>query len=111
MMTKTQIHFLSSGSRFQCFSKKERLIISNDKSMKISHKWRATESAILIGKNTALKDNPQLTTRLWKGANPIRVVLDQNLELQDKLNIFNSEAKTLIINNKKNSYLCHLLNN
>jgi len=81
---------------------KERLIISNSHSFKISHNWRATESSILIGKNTAIKDDPLLTTRLVKGKNPIRIILDQNLEIKKELNIFNKEAKTIIINNKKN---------
>ena len=83
--------------------KKSRLIISNNKSLKMSHKWRSTEAAILIGKNTALKDNPRLTTRLCKGRNPIRIILDQNLELKKTLNVFNKEVETLIINNKTNA--------
>ena len=81
---------------------KERLIISNSHSFKISHKWRSIESAILIGKNTATEDNPFLTTRLSKGKNPIRVILDQNLETKQNLNVFNKEAKTIIVNDKKN---------
>ena len=40
-----------------------------------SHKLRAEHQAILIGRNTLETDNPSLTTRYWKGQNPIRIVL------------------------------------
>ena len=47
--------------------------ISNALSRKLVHKWRTEEDAILVGKNTALYDNPQLTSRDWEGKNPISV--------------------------------------
>ena len=59
----------------------ERILISNDYSNRIVHKWRSEEAGILVGKNTALKDNPSLTTKLWRGKNPVRIVIDPNLEL------------------------------
>ena len=45
----------------------DRLLISNDYTNRLVHKWRSEEAAILVGRNTALMDNPSLTTRLWKG--------------------------------------------
>lgn len=62
------------------------------------HKMRAEESAILIGKKTALLDNPNLTCRNFFGKNPTRIIIDRNLELAQNLNIFNDEAKTIIFN-------------
>lgn len=62
------------------------------------HKMRAEESAILIGKKTALLDNPCLTCRNFFGKNPTRIIIDRNLELDKNLNIFNDEAKTIIFN-------------
>lgn len=41
------------------------------------HKLRATHDAILIGSGTALSDNPGLTTRLYAGKSPVKVVLDR----------------------------------
>ena len=67
------------------------------------HKWRSEEAAILVGKNTALKDDPALTTRLWKGRNPARIVIDPKLELPSSLKVFNREAKTFIFNLSKNA--------
>lgn len=68
--------------------------ISNPSSRKLVHKWRAEEDAILVGFNTAKHDNPSLTTRDWKGKNPVRVVIDPNSDLADDLNLFNSTART-----------------
>jgi len=52
------------------------LKISNDLSRQVTHLWRSQEQAILIGTNTAVVDNPTLTTRLVKGKNPIPFVID-----------------------------------
>ncbi|MCF0196688.1 MAG: bifunctional diaminohydroxyphosphoribosylaminopyrimidine deaminase/5-amino-6-(5-phosphoribosylamino)uracil reductase RibD [Bacteroidaceae bacterium] len=58
------------------------------------HRLRATHQAILVGTNTALADNPSLTTRLWQGANPLRLVIDRHNRLPRSLRIFNDEAPT-----------------
>jgi len=76
----------------------ERIFISNEITNRLVHKWRSEEAAILVGKNTALKDDPELTTRLWKGNNPVRLVIDKQLELSVTLKIFNEEASTIIFN-------------
>lgn len=78
-----------------------RLHISNDISNRLVHKWRSEEAAIMIGKNTASKDNPSLSNRLWSGKNPVRIVIDKNMELSTGLNIFNQEARTFIFNYHK----------
>lgn len=67
----------------------------------LSHQWRSEEDAILVGKNTALIDNPTLNTRLVKGKNPIRIVIDRNLEIPIGHNIYNNDAKTIIFNEIK----------
>ena len=74
--------------------------ITNKYSLQLVHKWRSEEQAILIGTNTVLQDNPSLTVRNWTGNNPIRVVLDRELKLQKDLNVFNKEAKNIIISSK-----------
>lgn len=75
--------------------------ITNKYSRQLVHKWRTEEDAILVGKNTALHDNPSLTARDWKGKNPVRVLLDTNLEVPKTYNLFNSEAPTLVLNSIK----------
>ncbi len=72
--------------------------ISSPASLKLAHKLRATHDAILVGVNTVIKDNPELTTRLVKGRNPVRVILDSHLRIPlDSKVLANQEAaKTLI---------------
>ena len=79
----------------------ERLLISNEYSNRLVHKWRSEEAAILVGTNTALLDNPSLTTRLWAGPSPVRLVMDMNLRLSSSLKIFNHEVHTIIFNSIK----------
>lgn len=66
------------------------------------HQMRANEAAIMVGTNTALKDNPSLTVRHCSGNNPVRVVLDQNLRLPKTLRLFDGKVNTLVFNGKKN---------
>ena len=73
----------------------QRLLITNEFTNRLVHKWRSEGAAILVGTNTALADDPQLTTRLWAGNSPIRLVVDMNLRLPLSLKIFSSEAKTI----------------
>ncbi|HVZ96536.1 MAG TPA: bifunctional diaminohydroxyphosphoribosylaminopyrimidine deaminase/5-amino-6-(5-phosphoribosylamino)uracil reductase RibD, partial [Chitinophagaceae bacterium] len=80
----------------------KRMLISNEHTNRLVHKWRSEEPAIMIGTNTALQDDPLLTTRLWKGKNPIRIVIDGKLKLPDSLSLFNNEAKTIVFNFHKN---------
>src|ERR1035437_4711778 len=78
-----------------------RTFISNEFTNRLVHKWRSEEAAILIGTNTALQDDPSLTTRLWHGNNPVRLVIDINLRLPSNLKLFNKETKTIIFNKQK----------
>ncbi|MBS1742500.1 MAG: bifunctional diaminohydroxyphosphoribosylaminopyrimidine deaminase/5-amino-6-(5-phosphoribosylamino)uracil reductase RibD [Bacteroidetes bacterium] len=77
--------------------------ISNEITDRLVHKWRSEEAAIMVGTNTALYDDPSLTTRLWPGRNPVRVVLDAALKLPSSLNIFNEAAPTIILNTIRES--------
>lgn len=75
--------------------------ISGAQSRQLAHKWRSEEDAILVGKNTALYDNPRLNVRDWIGKNPIRIVLDSKLDLPKSLNVFDGSIPTLCFNSKK----------
>lgn len=75
--------------------------ITNKISKMLVHKWRTEESAFMIGRKTAKKDNPQLTVREWTGRNPVRIVLDRKLKLSSDLKLFDKSADTLIFNSIK----------
>jgi diaminohydroxyphosphoribosylaminopyrimidine deaminase / 5-amino-6-(5-phosphoribosylamino)uracil reductase len=75
-----------------------RTHISNDYSNRLVHKWRSGEAAILVGTRTALLDDPALTARLWTGPDPIRLVIDKELELPPSLQLFDGKVRTVVFN-------------
>ena len=76
--------------------------ISGEASRRLVHQWRSEESAIMVGTNTALHDNPQLNVRMVEGNNPVRVVLDKGLRLPINLHLFDNTQKTIVYNSSKN---------
>jgi diaminohydroxyphosphoribosylaminopyrimidine deaminase/5-amino-6-(5-phosphoribosylamino)uracil reductase len=75
--------------------------ISNVHSRQLVHQWRAAEDAVLVGKQTALHDNPRLNVRDWQGRDPVRVVIDRNLSLPASLNLFDGTQPTICYNTVK----------
>ncbi|NQY05786.1 MAG: bifunctional diaminohydroxyphosphoribosylaminopyrimidine deaminase/5-amino-6-(5-phosphoribosylamino)uracil reductase RibD [Flavobacteriaceae bacterium] len=78
--------------------------ISNAYSKQLSHKLRATETAILIGTNTAIIDNSQLNTRDWKGNQPLRVIVDRTGKIPEHHHIFDGSQPTLILSEVPQEY-------
>ncbi|WP_038056458.1 bifunctional diaminohydroxyphosphoribosylaminopyrimidine deaminase/5-amino-6-(5-phosphoribosylamino)uracil reductase RibD [Thermodesulfobacterium hydrogeniphilum] len=79
--------------------------ITGEEARKYGHKLRHICDAILVGKNTVIKDNPELTCRLVKGKNPVRIVLDTKLSLSPDYKIFkiDKDKKTVIACGEKAS--------
>lgn len=75
--------------------------ISNDFSRMLVHKMRSEIPAIMIGTNTAVNDNPSLTTRFWYGKNPIRIVIDRTGRIPSNYNLFDGTVKTIIFTANK----------
>ena len=80
---------------------KKPVWISNARSQQLVHKWRTEEQSILIGTNTAIEDNPQLTSRSYYGNNPIRIVLDRSQRIPKENYIFDNQAKTILFSEDK----------
>lgn len=72
--------------------------ITGDLALRLVHKIRAEEDAIIVGTNTALKDNPSLSVRNWAGESSLRIVIDKELKLPETLKFFDGTQKTLILN-------------
>jgi len=83
--------------------------ITNTYSKQLVHKWRSEEQAILVGGKTVLEDNPSLTTRLWEGNSPIRIVIDTQDNLSQELAVFDNSAKTFVINSRNPEHICYQL--
>ena len=75
--------------------------ISNELASQFVHQIRSEEHAILVGTQTALTDNPSLTTRLVEGRNPVRILIDFDLKVPQNFKIYNDEAPTLVFNQEK----------
>src|SRR5262244_2578795 len=55
--------------------------ISNEATLQLAHQLRSEHEALLVGIKTVLADDPQLTTRLVAGRDPLRVIVDGKLEI------------------------------
>ena len=75
--------------------------ISNEFSREYVHKLRNDYDAIIVGKNTLIHDNPSLNSRIEEGVDPVRIILDTNLEIEKnykdyKIFSLDSDKKTYI---------------
>lgn len=77
--------------------------ISSEESRKNVHKLRNEVMAILVGVNTIIKDDPELTCRLKNSKNPIRIVVDSSLRIPINSKVVNqiNKAKTIIVTTTK----------
>lgn len=73
--------------------------ITGKQSRKMVHKWRSEYDGVMVGRTTAITDNPSLTVRHVSGRQPKRIVIDGPYELPKELNLFSDkfEEKTIII--------------
>lgn len=79
--------------------------ISNIAARRLVHCWRSEEATIWVGKRTYQTDNPRLNVREWKGSNPVRIVVDSELQLDRSLHVFDQSQSTLCYNDlKQNTY-------
>ena len=78
--------------------------ISNQISRTLVHKWRSEESAIMVGTNTVLSDNPSLNVRRWSGDNPVRITLDRNGRLPNSANILDGSQETIVFTGVNRTY-------
>ncbi len=53
--------------------------ISGPSFLRLVHRMRSCHDAVLVGVNTVIRDDPQLTVRLVKGKNPRKIILDSRL--------------------------------
>ncbi len=82
--------------------------ITGEKSRKTVHRLRSRIDAIMTAIGTVKADDPQLTARIKGGKNPLRIVIDPNLEMPINANVLQLPPETIVvtkINNPKANYL------
>ena len=77
--------------------------ITHQETKILVHQWRSEEQAIMVGTNTVINDNPELTVREVAGNSPIRIILDRQCKLDTSLKVFNDRAKTIVFNTEKST--------
>lgn len=76
------------------------LKISSDFTSMLAHKLRSECDAILVGTQTAWKDNPKLNVRNWFGNDPLRCVIDKERKLPSHLHLFDGSIPTVVFTEK-----------
>ena len=83
--------------------------ISCPDSRRYVHRLRTTLDAIMVGVDTIISDNPQLTVRHVKGRNPLRIIVDTRLRTPESVNVLSeSMAHDTIIATTESNPRVHL---
>lgn len=86
----------------------ETVKITNELTNRWVHRQRSTEAAIMVGTHTAIGDDPSLTTRLWPGKNPVRIVIDKKLKLPKEAALFSTTSPVIVLNFIKEEIKGHI---
>jgi diaminohydroxyphosphoribosylaminopyrimidine deaminase / 5-amino-6-(5-phosphoribosylamino)uracil reductase len=71
--------------------------ISSEPSRRLVHRMRATSDAVLVGIGTVKKDDPLLTVRMVRGRDPLRVIVDPDLEMPPGARMLSEGTGAVII--------------
>jgi diaminohydroxyphosphoribosylaminopyrimidine deaminase/5-amino-6-(5-phosphoribosylamino)uracil reductase len=82
--------------------------VDHRRKAKVSPSLKSSVDAIMTAIGTVKADNPQLTSRIKGGKNPVRIIIDPNLEMPLDAKVLQIPPETIIvtkINNAKSDYL------
>ena len=60
------------------------------------HQLRTEVDAVMIGVNTAIRDNPELTPRLLEGKDPMKIVVDSKLKIPKNCHLMKHPQKLIV---------------
>lgn len=95
------LKWAQTADEFMASDDDNRLMITNDITNRLVHKWRSEEAGILIGTNTAIADNPLLDNRNWFGKAPVKILIDPQLKCAEELKLFKEGERTIVMNRVK----------
>jgi len=67
------------------------------------HQIRNDVDAVMVGINTVIRDDPLLDSRLVKGKNPIKIIVDSSLKIPEKAKVLKDPGKVIIATTSKAS--------
>ena len=70
--------------------------ITSTEARKYVHQIRNDVDAVMVGINTVIRDDPILDSRLVKGKNPIKVIVDSSLKMPEKAKVLDDPGKVII---------------
>ncbi len=65
------------------------------------HKLRTEVDAVMVGLNTVVRDNPELTPRLYKGKEPMKIVVDSKLKIPKDCKLMREPSNLIIATTNK----------
>ena len=92
------LKWAQTADGYMAYRDEKRLLISNEITNRLVHKWRSEESAILIGANTAIADDPLLDNRHWFGKAPVKIIIDPDLKCNEEIRLFQTGSKVIVAN-------------
>tara|TARA_B100000965_G_scaffold397404_1_gene413904 strand:- start:507 stop:1148 length:642 start_codon:yes stop_codon:yes gene_type:complete len=95
----TILNCASSADGKIALANRKKINLSNTKDFERVHNLRAKCDAIIIGINTVIEDDPNLTVneKYASGPNPIRIILDTNYRTPKNSKVLNGESETIIV--------------
>lgn len=81
--------------------------ISNEIAREKVQFYRNKFMGLMVGIGTVLSDNPRLTARIENGVDPVRIIIDPHLKINESFNIVadNYDKKTIVITSENNKNL------
>ncbi len=70
--------------------------ITSKEARKYVHQIRNDVDAVMVGINTIIRDNPILDSRLIKGKNPIKIIVDSSLKMPEKAKVLDDPSKVIL---------------
>ena len=67
------------------------------------HQLRTEVDAVMVGLHTVFRDNPELTPRLYKGKDPLKIVVDSHLKIPKNCTLLKDPSKLIIATTSKAS--------
>lgn len=74
--------------------------ITGEKARKVVHRMRSDTDAILTAIGTVKADDPEFTSRIRGGVDPVRVIIDPDLDIPVRSRVLSTPPDTIIVTNK-----------